>query len=458
MPYSKLLCIASVILIVSLFSFSKVTGQENKETEITINCLSPDEGNIPLSNVYIEIASTEYSAPLQLWTNERGQVSIKAIINRYSGRVEAMKWGYKTDVKSFNNNDIITDHLYLNFELHKAEIVEVERTIEVTVMGKNSDGKINPISNASVQTYKGIEFTNNSGIVNIKHGIIIGEYMQIYATAERYEGKLEKIIIGQSKTGLTSNNDNVVITLEPQEIQNENFTLKVIVLSSEESNKPLANAYVELAFHTQYQGKTFWASAQTDDKGEAKIEGVPYNIEGSSPYIRVEREKYEKKWSDLNADLLKDHTVKERNFTIYLQPDKNKINLGCWSGTWYYKDPSGNGYYEHTISAGENEISSWSVKLTSTDRHDDFTYFGFLIDNDYINNLRIHGKVLGQYDDPNAVNVKKKGIRSGTMDAQFIKGNSTPDDKIYMHFYEDEKSDIHQNREWGWVYLYRNKK
>ena len=237
----------------------------------------------------------------------------------------------------------------------------------------------------------------------------------------------------------------------------ENFTLRVTVLNSDDI-KPIESATVELKTHNAFESKKTWNIVKVDRSGYARFDGVPYSIAKSLPYVIVKKDKFEEKWSDINQEFIENNTSKDVIFTVYLTPDKNQINLECWNGTWYYKDPSGNGYYVHTISANDNTISSWKVHLTSTDRKDDFTYSNFVLDNDYLNTLSVHGDVVGDYNNPNAVSVKKVGKRYGYMDAKFIKGNSSVTDAINIRFYETEKSEIHQNRDWGWVNLYREKK
>ena len=136
-----------------------------------------------------------------------------------------------------------------------------------------------------------------------------------------YETIIEAFVVGSSKTSLTSNNDYVSVTLEPSKL--ETFTLKVLVLDSAD-DKPVPNSTVELRMRTPYEGKTTWAFVNTDIKGEARFDGVPYIIAQNSLYIAARNNTYKEKWSDLNAELLENKMETERNFTIYIAKENTQ--------------------------------------------------------------------------------------------------------------------------------------
>ncbi len=312
-------------VLILCFSAVSVYCQEEEFIEIKVKVLSPDEGNKPLANAYITVTNwTNQDAEYVYYTDDNGEALIKL---RKDGKIciVASKISYERRQRLIETNKFSSRSYETTIDLIKFPKEEYKRTIQVFVQYKDESGSVQPVPDAVVMTQFGKTVTSGKGQATISHNLIMGEPIDIYVTTPKNGSKLQQLIIGQSKTALTSNNDNITFTFEPKPMPEiSRFTLKVIVLSTKD-NQPVAGANVQLRLHKPCNGKYIWTVGDTKADGIATLASIPFEIADYQPYTAVKKDKYEDKWSDIPVELITDKSVTERSFTTYLKPVSNGL-------------------------------------------------------------------------------------------------------------------------------------
>ncbi|MBX7043378.1 MAG: lipocalin-like domain-containing protein [Ignavibacteria bacterium] len=189
--------------------------------------------------------------------------------------------------------------------------------------------------------------------------------------------------------------------------------------------------------------KGFWIESKADMEA-VYLHYVGYSEREDDPLLSTYGEE------------LKSFNMGKRYFHIYHIPDFKSLkveeiietDLNKFSGEWYFKDSWGSGYYIWTFNVRGNSGSEMSgnVKLTSTDRQDNFVLFDIIVQADG----SIEGTWEGDYVNENAVSHPKRGHRVGKFYAKINPGQSASEDVILVNCIESDKSQIHPGKDWGW--------
>jgi hypothetical protein len=249
------------------------------------------------------------------------------------------------------------------------------KSIDVYV--KDANGK--PVSGAGVRVNPGKSTTTDgAGYAKAMHTILLsGEWVAIEVYKEGYKIQTQNIPSGDAprmENGKQIPPATAYFTLEKGGNKSTIFHINVEVLDNDD-NSPVPGAKVILELS---DGDT--RSDVTNAKGEFRFSDVEYSFAGLTAKVKVSKDGYEEKWSDITADLMEGVDNPERQFLVYLKKKNEGVtgewDLICCSNKYTSKvkllqkgnDVTGNFYNSNNGTTGDvkGTVSGNTVNFTRT--------------------------------------------------------------------------------------------
>ena len=187
-----------------------------------------------------------------------------------------------------------------------------------------------PIANASVDVSSRASdhvggITDNSGIVHINNVLALGEDGTVTINGEGIESAT-KSYIGGGENYRYSPPVEDDITIYVKKTNDDDIKLSVLALDKI-TDKPITNASISVSDNTSV---TIATGGSTNSNGEVRFVVSGKNLKHTPFRVKARANGYLEKWSDVTDDFLKSGDVRDKLFTVYLEPLSNSDFSGEW--------------------------------------------------------------------------------------------------------------------------------
>lgn len=367
---NKFLLLQSIVIILCVLFFVSINTYAQSKFKVKVTVTNASNGK-PIANATVKLKSNENFFDTDIKTTDANGV---AVLNAQFGGSYQLSATYscmKREAKTININKYgdseFSDALALEQDCKDKVSEKLDKEIIITVKGKDNEGNIKLLKDATVFTPSGTMATDKNGVVKFKHGYPLATLIYFAAEADGFLPKEDGVTVG-TKPAMIYNPDQLELILDAIPYSTLPFIVTVLDAKTEQ---PVNEADVVILYKNGQGEIMDNTNIYSDLKGEAHFteqQSLPFElINKYSLSVKVVKDKYQNYSSDIPKELLipsKD----PRLYTAYIKQEEveTKVEGPGWILESFTLDPDDKWHKWEGVTIADNKITAKVKSSTLT--------------------------------------------------------------------------------------------